>query len=77
MYKMLHNLVLVEAIKYVKLQRDLIHLQQILSNRKYYEMSFFPRTITNWNSLPKALLTVDSLDAFKAGVVNSDHHLPY
>ena len=52
-FKIVHNLVLIEAIKYVKLQRNLINLQQILVNKKYYEMSFFPHTVKDWNSLPK------------------------
>ena len=79
MFKIVHNLVLVEAIKYVQLQRNLINLrvQQILANKKYYEMSFFPCTIKDWNSLPKTLLAADSLKAFKAGVVTVEHHLPY
>ena len=45
MYKIVHNPVLIEAIKYVKPQRNLINLQQILVNKKYYEMLFFPRTV--------------------------------
>ena len=77
MYKIVHNLVLIEAIKYVKLQRNLINLQQILANKKYYEMSFFPRTVKDWNSLPKALLAADSLKAFKAGVVSVDHKFSF
>ena len=77
MYKIVHNLVLIEAIKYVKLQRNLINLQQILSNSKYYEMSFFLRTVKDWNSPPKLLQGADSLKAFKAGVVSIEHHLHY
>ena len=34
--KIVHNLILVEAIKYVKLKRNFITLQQILANKKYY-----------------------------------------
>ena len=77
MYKIVHNLVLTEAIKYVKLQRNLINLQQILVNRKYYEMSFLSCTVKEWNSLPKTLLAADSLKAFEAEVVSIEHHLPY
>ena len=51
-------------------------LQQILTNKKY-EMSFFPRTVRDWNFLPKALLATDSLKAFKTGVVSVEHHMPY
>ena len=77
MYKIVHNLVLTEAIKYVKIQRNLIKLHQILANMKYYEMSFFPHRVKYWNSLPKILLAADSLKTFKAGVVGIEHHLPY
>ena len=77
MYKIVHILVLIEAIKYVKLQRNLSNLQQILANKKYYEISFFPRTVKDWNSLPKALLSTYSLKAFKAWVVSVEHHLPF
>ena len=89
MYKIVHNLVLIEAVTYGKLQRNLIKLQQILLHNKYYEMtSFFPHTVIqsffplyttvkDWNSLPKTLLAADSLKAFKTSVVNVDHHLPY
>ena len=38
MYKIVHKLVLVEAIKNVKLQRNLINVQQILASKKFYEM---------------------------------------
>ena len=77
MYKIVHGLVLIEAIKYIKLQRDQLHLQQILAKQKYYEMSFFPRTVQDWNRLPKSVLAADSLEAFKSRVVGIEHHLPY
>ena len=77
MYKIVHGLVLIDAIRYIKFQRDQIHLQQILAKQKYYEMSFFPRTVQDWNRLPKSLLGAGSLEAFKSGVVGIEHHLPY
>ena len=76
MYKIVLNLILIDAIKYVEL-RNLTNLQQIQANKKYYEMSFFPHTVKDWNSLPKTLLAADSLKAFKAGAVSVEHHLPY
>ena len=36
MYKIVHNLIRIEPIKYVKLQRNLINLEQILANKQYY-----------------------------------------
>ena len=78
MFKIVHNLVLIEeVIKYVKLQRNFVNLQQILANKKYYDMSFFPCTVKDWNSLPKTLLVTDSLKSFKSGVVNNEHHSSY
>ena len=77
MFKIVHSLVLIDAIKYVKLQRNNLHLQQILAKQKYYQMSFFPRTVQDWNALPKDLLGANSLKSFKAGVAGIEHHLPY
>ena len=66
MYKIVHNLVLIEEIKYVKLQRNLINLHQVLANKKYCVMSFSTCTVKHWNSLPKTLLAADNLKPFKA-----------
>ena len=60
-----------KAIKYVKLQRNLINLQQMLANKKYYDMSYFHCTVEDWNFLPNPIL------AFNTMVVYNDHHLPY
>ena len=76
MYMIVHNLILIEAIKYVKLQRNLINLQQILVNKKHYE-SHSSTIVKDWNSQPKILLAAESLKAFKAGVVSVEYHLPY
>ena len=77
--RLLHKLHMyrIDPETYVKPQRNLIDLQQILANKKYYEISFFCRTVKDWNSLPKTLLAADSLKAFKAWVISIDHHLPY
>ena len=74
---LIYNFVLVEAITYVNLQRNLIHLQQIWTNKDYYELSYFPYIIKHRNCLPKPLLSIDRLKAFKTGVVVIDHHLSY
>ena len=76
MFKIVYNLILIEAIKYVKLPRNLINLHQIMSNKKYHEMSFFPHTVKYWNFLPKTLLVINSFKAFKATIVSIEHHLP-
>ena len=58
MYKIVHNFILIETIKYIKLQINLINLQQILTNKKcYLEMCFFPDTVKDLNSLSKNPLT--------------------
>ena len=33
---------------------------------QYTQMSFFPRTIPDWNSLPQKVVTAESLDCFKS-----------
>ena len=58
-----HNLVVVEAIKYVKLQR---------AYKKNYEMSIF-----HCSQRLNALLSIDDFNGFKVGFVNDDHDLHY
>ena len=65
MYKIVHNLILIEAMIYVKLHGNLISLQHILVNKKQYELSFIPHTVKDWNSLPNPLLSADSLKVFQ------------
>ena len=36
------------------------------SRTKYRQMSFFPRTIPDWNSLPPEVVTAESLDCFES-----------
>ena len=33
---------------------------------QYRQMSFFPRTIPDWNSLPQEVVTAESLDCFES-----------
>ena len=33
---------------------------------RYRKMSFFPRTIPEWNKLPQAVVAAESLDCFKS-----------
>ena len=39
-YKTVYNIVLIEAITYAKRQRNLINIQQILANKKYYNSMY-------------------------------------
>jgi hypothetical protein len=41
-------------------------------NNNYYKYSFFPRTITQWNSLPDTAVSATTLDAFKAALKGVD-----
>ena len=41
MYKIVQDLILAGALNDVKLERNCIHLQKTLTNKKYDEMSFF------------------------------------
>ena len=40
MFKIVHNLILIEAMKYVKLQGNLINLQQILADKSIMRCHF-------------------------------------
>ena len=77
LYKIKKSLVLINAIKYFRLQRDKIHIQNIESDRVYYKMSFFPRTIQDWNPLPNNILTTDTARSFRDGVARHEHYMPY
>ena len=70
MYKILNNLVDIDQDSYVKLQ--IIH-----STTLYYKFSFFPRTITDWNNLPKIVIESPSLNIFKNKVMKIEHDLPF
>ena len=41
------------------------------AKKDVFKFSFFPRTITEWNSLPKDTVNATSLDSFKSKLVNS------
>ena len=76
MYKIVHGLVDIPMGVYCKLQRDGVHLQPIICRTKYYQFSFFPRTITDWNHLPSDTLSAKSLAIFKHRVVSMIHSVP-
>jgi hypothetical protein len=69
-YKIVHGFVDIPIGVYCRVQRDGIHLQPILYRTKYYQYSFFPRTISDWNHLPSHTLSAQSLPIFK-------RHPPY
>ena len=44
------------------------YYKQISCARDYYQKSFYPRTISQWNKLPTTIATSGSLDTFKQAV---------
>ena len=42
--------------------------RQISTNKDFYKFSFYPRTISDWNSLPEAIGMSDTLESFKSGI---------
>ena len=76
-YKIVNGLVAITIGHYIKLQRNGVHLQNIAAKPKYYEYSFFPRTVSDWNSLPGDFLQAKSLAIFKTRIATLTHVLPY
>ena len=77
MYKIVHGLVNIPIGKYFFLQRNGVHLQPIVSRTQYHQYSFFPRTIVDWNQLPRDTLSSKSLEIFKNRISNVSHPPPY
>ena len=77
LYKITHGLVDIPLGQFLILHRDTIHIQPIYARTKYYEFSFFPRTVIAWNSLHINTLSAQSLNIFKSKIVNLNHPMPY
>jgi hypothetical protein len=75
MYKMVHGLVAINIGLYVTpVLRHTRHTHpysfiQIQPRLEAYRMSFFPRTIVEWNQLPSEVVTAPTIDAFKSHLV--------
>ena len=77
-YKTVHNLIAIPIPPYIQIPtRTTRHNQttteapkyrQLTTNTNQYKYSFFPRTITDWNSLPPSLCATSSVQAFKDGL---------
>ena len=76
-YKIVHGLVAIPLGPYLNIQRNMIHLQPIAARTKYYQYSFFPRTVSDWNQLPRDILLAKSLAIFKSRIANVIHDVPY
>ena len=72
MYKMVHHQVATDISLYTNstvCQTHKTHpfsFVQISARSEAYRMSYFPRTIIQWNLLPIGVVTAPSLEAFKA-----------
>jgi hypothetical protein len=66
LYKVTHGLVDIPIGQFLTLNRDGIHFQPIYARTKYYEFSFFPRTVSAWNTLHIDTLSAQTLNMFKA-----------
>ena len=42
----------------------------------YYKYSFYPLAIEQWNALPENVVTLQSLEAFKAEICKLQHFRP-
>ena len=76
LYKMRNRLVFYEDIKlqpvhhlYSTRSKDYSYKQPI-ATRDYYKYSFYPRTISEWNNLPREIVFCSSLAAFKNAFFN-------
>lgn len=78
-YKIVHGLVAVnlssQLIPVTRLTRHLHPMAFLLpsESKEYIQMSFLPRTIAQWNSLPTSVATTATLDSFKSGVCTLTH----
>ena len=75
LHKIVHGLVHIDKRKYVRMQRDEIKIQPIYARTNYYENGYFPRTVINWNCLPKQILSTMSIELFKSRVSQITHVL--
>jgi hypothetical protein len=79
-YKIQHNLVAIDPAIYIspmtpKATRSYhpTKLSTITSRTQLLGHSFFPRTVQLWNSLPVAVHSAPSLEAFREGVASNLH----
>jgi len=69
LYKIQHNLIDVEASKYLNKRSTTVrskHSSLYQPSSDQFKFSFFPRTIIHWNSLPTSVAEVPSLAQFKS-----------
>ena len=75
MYKMVHNLVATNICLYATpvlrptRQTHPYSFIRIQSSTDAYRMSFFPRSVVDWNGLPANIVVLPTLEAFKSQLV--------
>ena len=74
MYKLCHSLLNINSSAYLTpVTRPTRHshaytFQRPQATKTYHALSFFPRTIQQWNGLPASLVSSPSVEAFSAGL---------
>ncbi|KAI8520243.1 DTW domain-containing protein 2 [Branchiostoma belcheri] len=81
MFKVLHNTIsvphtscLVPAARCSRRTNHTLKLQTIASKNNYYRLSFFPRTIKEWNELEPSVAEAKSISQFKAELGRASLH---
>ena len=69
MYKLSHNLTDFSAENHLKPNNE--RRTRARAKKDIFKFSFFPRTISEWNSSPKDIVNTASLDSFKSMLTSS------
>ena len=81
-YKIIHGLVAVTLPDYIEPNTRIsrychsMTFRQLQTSTEYYKHSFFPLAVVQWNALPKSVVCLPSLEAFKAAVCGLHHSRP-
>lgn len=81
-YKIINGLVAVPLPDYIRLNTRIsrychsMTFRQLHTNRDYYKYSFFPLAVVQWNALPESVVSLTSLEEFKAAVSGLQHSRP-
>ena len=77
LYKISQGLVDIPIGQFLRYNRDGVHFQTIYARTKYYEFSFFPRTVADSNELPSDTLSAQNLAVFKQNIATIIHVMPW
>ena len=75
LYKIRNHLVAIDENLYLQRGTGLREYQyrQLRADKDYTRLSFFPRTVIQWNQLPSQICLAESLDSFKTQVARIEH----